>query len=299
MPDLTSKGRPWHTFLRQAAFALCVLAVFGMLESPKFAMAIPAINESVFVLNAKNIVIDGAPVEPDVALRTNDAPPLIGSHVRGLAFQLSGFSTRIHDSVLLCRKSLDWNVASQAGLSESGRLRPISNISTHRLQNGWRFAMIFEEKFDRYCCWFNSIAVQGLRNVLVQNSYEQMGSFGLSESIRVELSSISGNISGADSTEQIVSLKGPNQNQHGSERCDGYICRFYLALKSGPPIVWLPVSIWAGFTGIGLLFFGLRFMNDGNNYFGIGIISAGVIFSIICGFSPIFGSAWLGILNIY
>ena len=93
MPDLTSKGRPWHTFLR--AFALCVLAVFGMLESPKFAMAIPAINESVFVLNAKNIVIDGAPVEPDVALRTNDAPPLIGSHVRGLAFQLSGFSTRI------------------------------------------------------------------------------------------------------------------------------------------------------------------------------------------------------------
>jgi hypothetical protein len=79
------RSRPWCV-----GACLGIFAVFGMVESPKFAMAIPAVNESVFVLNAKNIVINSAAVEPDVALRANDALPLIGSHVRGLAFQFSG-----------------------------------------------------------------------------------------------------------------------------------------------------------------------------------------------------------------
>jgi hypothetical protein len=47
-------------------------------------------------------------------------------------------------------------------------------------------------------------------------------------------------------------LKGPNQNQHGSERCDGYICAFTSHLNLvhqsfGSRLVSGPVSPGLGF----------------------------------------------------
>jgi hypothetical protein len=174
----------------QAGAILSIFAVLGMVEDSQASIPIAAENETVFVFRAENVVINHATIKPEIHLTPNDAFGLELFQSLCVTSKLGSLFTGVNDSVSLGGKADDRQVASQS-LIPCWRTKPVCDISTNCLHDRGRFAVVGKKELNGNRLRENiilleprvAIRLQNVVNVVIDDLNEQMGPFGLGQSI--------------------------------------------------------------------------------------------------------------------
>jgi hypothetical protein len=133
------------------AVLLGVFAVFGTTGIwAKGTATIPPVDKTVLVFHTENVVVDNSPVKPDIPLRAYDRLGLLNTSGGTLDCQFGDFTAGFYYCFASYRTTNPGDVSTQIFSPSWGSVVPVFDIATDRFQDGGRFAMILETKFNRY-----------------------------------------------------------------------------------------------------------------------------------------------------